>query len=570
MAGLNPGWSADVPVPAPRAGPLSPLARQQYAALVWLQFRIFVNGFRTLRGSFEFGARIITGFLFFVMAVGPAFGLGFAAWVGVSHGHPLAVAVPLWVLCGVWQVFSALVPALAGQNPELAHLLRFPVSFGSWILLFLIYGAFTPSTLIGLIWAFGIGIGVTVARPSLFLSTAVTLMLFALFNILLSRTILAWVERWMAQRRTREIFTGILLLLALVGQVFNPAFHDYGQRHSGPAHHRNAPQIPSRVWAVQAALPPGLATEAIVQPMGRTGTGGLPLCGLGLYTAAIAGLLTLRLRAESRGESLSEAPRRVARVKAREQNRAPSFLDFSGPVAAVFEKDMRYLLRSGPMLYALAAPLVMVFLFGGAVRSGSLGHLRAEYALPLGLVWAFLGLTRLVTNNLGIDGQGLSFYFLSPTPLHTVILAKNALHLTLLLLEAVLITGLVIFRFGLPAPTVGAATLAWILFAVPTNFAVGNLLSILTPYRMNLNRMRNEPGAIGNGLLSTLTQAVVLGVGALVYVPCALFNHAWLATPILLALAAISVFAYLRILALVDRLMQSKQESLLLQLAKTA
>jgi len=63
VAGLNPGWSADVPVPAPRAGPLSPLARQQYAALVWLQFRIFVNGFRTLRGSFEFGARIITGFL---------------------------------------------------------------------------------------------------------------------------------------------------------------------------------------------------------------------------------------------------------------------------------------------------------------------------------------------------------------------------------------------------------------------------------------------------------------------------------------------------------------------------
>ena len=571
MAGLNPGLSADDPLPAPHAGSFSALARQQYAALVWLQFRMFLNGFRTMRGSFEFGARILTGFLFLVMAVGPAFGLGFAAWIGVSQGRRLALALPLWVLCGVWQVFSALVPALAGQNPELAHLLRFPVSFGSWILLFLIYGAFTPSTLIGLVWALGIGIGVTVARPDLFLSTAVTLALFVCFNILLSRTILAWVERWMAQRRTREIFTGVLLLLALAAQVFNPAFHDYGQmRRSGAAHHRNALKIPSRVWALQAALPPGLAAEAIVQPMGHTGTGGLPLCGLGLYTAAIAGLLTLRLRAESRGESLSEAPRGAARAKAREQNRAPAVLDFSGPIAAVFEKDLRYLLRSGPMLYALAAPLVMVFLFGGAVRSGNLGHLRAEYALPLGLVWAFLGLTRLVTNNLGMDGQGLSFYFLSPTPLRTVILAKNALHLTLLLLEAVLITGLVIFRFGLPAPAIAVATLAWVLFAVPTNFAAGNLLSILMPYRMNLNRMRNEPGAIGNGLLSTLTQAVVLGIGALVYLPCAIFDHRWLATPILLALAAVGFFAYLRILANVDRLMQSKQEPLLLQLAKTA
>jgi ABC-2 type transport system permease protein len=568
VAGVNSSLTADDSVLPSHAGPFSPIARQQYAALIWLQSRIFLNGIRTMRGSFELGARILTGFLFFVIAVGPAFGLGFAAWAGVTNGSPLAVAIPLWVLCGVWQVFSALVPALAGQNPDLAHLLRFPVSFSSWILLFLIYGVCTPSTLIGLFWAIGIGIGVTVARPDLFLSTAVTLALLVFFNILLSRTILAWVERWMAQRRTREIFTGIILILALVAQSFNPAFHNYGRRVHGQAAHQGAPKIPAAVWTVQAALPPGLATAALVQPMRHQGSGTLPLVGLGLYIIAIAGLLVLRLRAESHGENLSEAPR-TASPASHKVRRAP-FLDFSGPIAAVFEKDLLYLLRSGPMLYALAAPLVMVFLFGGAMRSGSFGHLRAQYALPLALVWAFLGLTRLVTNNLGGDGQGLYLYFLSPTPLRSVILGKNALHLMLFLLEAVLITGLVIFRFGLPAPSVAGATLAWILFAVPANFAIGNLLSILMPYRMNMSRMRKEPGALGNGLLSTLTQVAVLGIAVLVYLPCAAFDHPWLATPILLALAAVSTFAYLRILANVDRLLQSKQESLLLELARTA
>jgi len=558
--------------PTPRSAPafLTPLARRQYAALVWMQSRLFFNSLRTRRGSFEVGARIVTFLVFGAIAVGPAFGMGFGSWVAVSQGHSFGIVILLWVLFLMWQFFSALAPALAGQNPDLNHLLRFPVSLGSWILLYLLYGMAAPSTFIGLVWSVGIGIGITVARPDLFPLTAATLALFVVFNVLLSRTILAWVERWMAQRRTREIFTGIFLFVALAGQMFNPAFHGYWQMHPGATPHHTVLRIPAPVQAIQAALPPGLAAAALLQPMRHRGTRVLPLLGLGLYTAAVAGLLTVRLRTESRGETFSETARSSAAASSDKARRRRAVLDFSGPVAAVFEKDLRYLLRSGPMLYALAAPLVMVFLFGGAVRSGNFGNLRAEYALPLGLVWAFLGLTRLVTNNLGGDGQGLSVYFLSPTPLRSVILAKNGLHLVLFLLEALFITGLVIFRFGLPAPAIAAATMAWILFAVPMNFASGNLLSILMPYRMNKNRMRTEPGAAGNGLLSALLQAVVLGIGALVYIPCAFFDHGWLATPLLLVLAVVAVFVYLRVLANVDRLMESKQESLLLALARTA
>jgi ABC-2 type transport system permease protein len=564
VAGLNGEPSA-----AARSGAFSALARQQYAALIWLQSRIFLNSFRTMRGSFELGARVLTGFVFFMIAVGPAFGMGFGAYEGAAHQFRLVIAMLLWALCLLWQCFSALAPALAGQNPDLSHLLRYPVSFGSWIVLYLVYGVLAPSTLIGIFWTVGIGIGLTVARPELFLWTALTLALFVVFNVLLARTILAWIERWMAQRKTREIVTGIFLFLALGAQAFNPAFHQHGNGLPYGLSRHKAVHLSHRVWATQAVFPPGAATVALTQPMLRSGNGILPLGGLALYTFAVAGLLCVRLRAESRGENLSQAPRRAAPLPARQARRRP-VLDFSGPIAAIFEKDLRYLMRSGPMLYALAAPLVMVFLFGGAFRSGSFTGIRSTYALPLGLAWAFLGLTRVVCNNLGAEGEGLSLYFLSPTPMRTVILAKNALHLALFGVEAVLITLLVIVRFGAPTPSVAAATLAWILFAVPTNFAAGNLLSILMPYRLSMVRMRNEPGAVGNGLVSTLIQAGMLGVGAAVFVPFSLLGHPWLATPIFLVLAGVGTLFYLRVLANVDRMIQARRESLMLDLAKTA
>jgi ABC-2 type transport system permease protein len=214
--------------------------------------------------------------------------------------------------------------------------------------------------------------------------------------------------------------------------------------------------------------------------------------------------------------------------------------------------------------------VVMVFLFGSTMRAGGASSLRAGYALPLGIIWAFIGLTRLVNNNLGGEGEGISLYFLSPTPLRAVILGKNAMHLMLFLVEALLISGLVIFRFGLPAPAIAAATLAWLLFAIPASLAAGNLISILMPYRMNMTRMRRESGAVGNGLTSFVVQAAILGAGALAYIPFAAFDHEWLATPVLLLLAAASIFAYLRILSRVDSMIQSRRESLMLDLAKTA
>lgn len=565
MAGVVPSS----PQKSIHGGLVSPLARSQYAALAWVQTRMFVNALRTRRGNLELGARILVGIVFAAIAIGPSVGMGFGAWAAAANNRPFGIAVLLWVILAAWQFFAALAPALAGQNPELTHLLRYPIGLGSWILLYLIYGLAAPSTLIGLLWTTAIGIGIAVARPDQWFWTALTLALFAFFNLLLSRMILAWIERWMSQRRTREILTAVFLFLALAAQVFNPVYRQNpNKRAFSNVQRQTVSRVANRIMQAQRTLPPGLVVASLQQKLKGAGLGAVEdIALLGLYALGAGGLLALRLRSESRGENLSEAPRR--RAAAARRPRRPT-LDFSGPIAAVIEKDLRYLLRSGPMLYNLAAPLVMVFVFGGALRGGQyISRIRLEYALPIGLVWAFLGLARLICNNLGMEGDGIQFYFLSPTPIRTVILGKNFLHLALFLFEALLISAVVVYRVGLPTPNVVAITVAWLLFALPANFAVGNLLSITMPYRINMARMRREPGAVGNSLTSFATQLGILGFGTLVIGLCAFIGYPWLPVPIFLAMAAIALLIYLRILSGIDRMVVTRMDSLTLEVMKT-
>lgn len=551
-----------------RHGFASRLARQQYAALAWARMRIFAHSFRSPRGGVEFAGTLMSYVIGLAIALGPSIGLGIGAWAALRQNHPLGITAEFWAVCLIWQFLSAMAPALAGQNPEMNHLLRYPLSFGSWVLLYLLYGLISPSSIIGALWCMAVWIGISVARPDLMAGAGIALAIFALFNLLLSRAILAWVERWMAQRRTREIVTVVFLFLGLAAQMLNPAFNPTHGKLPFGLKRTAVVRVSHKAMALEGVFPPGMASAAVLRASeGRRLESTESLIALLVWMLAAGGVLTIRLRAESRGENLSEAPRRVT-AQARVGAGRRRALDFSGPVAAVFEKDLRYVLRSGPMIYSLAAAPVMVFLFSSAYRGGPFSGTKVEYALPLGLMWAFLGLMRLVYNNFGGEGEGIQFYFLSPTPGRTVVLGKNALHAALFALEAALIGGMIIFRFGWPAPSIAAATLAWILFALPANLAAGNTLSLTMPYKANLTRMRAERGAMGNAMLSMLIQLVILGIGAAVFVPFAFFGRQWLATPVLLALAAVSIFVYVRILAGIDRMMERNRESLTLELIK--
>ena len=556
-------------------GMISGLARAQYAAFAQMRWRMLANSLRTRQGSFELGARIITTVFFSTIGLGAGLGLGFAAWSMAARAQWRLLPLLLWPVLVIWQIIPVMAASFQ-ENIDLRDLLRFPMSFSSFLSLYLFYGLFDISTILGGICLTGIWVGLTAARPGLLLPAALTLVLFAVFNTLLTRMIFAWIDRWLAQRRTREILSGVFLLLLLLVQLLNPALHRFGQDEQfgqdeavHHRHHHDHPsgiQIPRYVEKVQNVLPPGIAANAIhAAADGQVAASAGFLGGL-ILSALVPGiLLSLRLRAEYRGENLGEGSRRAER-KVERTRRERRWLEGSGPIGAVVEKELRYLSRSGVMLYSLFAPLIILFIFGKGSGGGS--AVFAEYALPTGAAYAFLGLTRLIYNSLGGEGAGIQLYFQAPTPFRKIMLAKNLVHIALFCGEMILVCGIVFFRFGVPRGEMLAITFSWLLFALPVQLAMGNIFSITLAYRMTLTRLSREQGAVGNGLLGLLIQLLLVAIGAAVILSTATSGHSGWAVPIFLLLAAGGITAWQRVLAATDRMAQARKESLIQSLAR--
>src|SRR5258708_13316191 len=82
--------------------------------------------------------------------------------------------------------------------------------------------------------------------------------------------------------------------------------------------------------------------------------------------------LRLRLGAQLRGENLSEAGARRGLEKVQGQSMGWDLPGFSQAVSAVFEKEVRYLARRGPMLLTLVVPIFLPVIF----RLGPLSSAR--------------------------------------------------------------------------------------------------------------------------------------------------------------------------------------------------
>lgn len=567
------GESAGVLLPT-GGGAFSPLARAQYAALAAMRWHAFRYSIRTTRGAFEAAATGLNYVLYGLMGLGIMVGLAGGAYSMVSKGHFVLLPILFWAVFFMWQTMP-LVIASFQQQFDLKDLLRFPLGFGPFYLLHVIFGVVDSTTLLGCLGSFGIWAGVTVADPSLSAWAAVALVVFGFLNVFLSRAIFVWLDRWLAKRKTREIVSMLFLLAMLSLQFLNPAVRGH-RPHALPtpeavAHVRRELVVADEV---QRWLPPGLVESTIEQGARHRPLQALASLGLtGVWAVAAALVLGVRLRAQHRGELLSDAPRPAATEKrGRARSSAASSgiasLGGSGPIAAIIEKDLHTVMRSLPLLYALLAPLVMVVIFASVMRGGSRDGGASSIVLPLCIAYALLGFTQLIYNNLGAEGTGIQLLLYSPTPMRTILLAKNIFHTILFCVIAVLAALLAILRAGLPAPAWLAVTAAWLVFALPAHLAAGNFFSLTMPHRLNLGRIGRQRGGQASALLGILVQVGILGVGALIAGLCALVDKLWLAAPILLVLAVPIFLVWMRVLANSDAIAMRRRDELITALAK--
>jgi ABC-2 type transport system permease protein len=538
--------------------------RAQLAAIAWLRWRMFANSLRTTRGKAEVISRVLMTVFFTVGGLGGSFGSAVGAWYFVSQGKPEMLAVMFWAVFLFWQLFPIMSTAFT-NNPDSGDLLRFPLGYRAYFLIRLAYGSFDPAAALGCLWLSGMLLGIAAASPLLLVWALPVVVLFAAFNLLFLQMVFAWLERWLAQRRTREIMGVLFILVMLSIQLIGPAMQHFERK---PATQKTLDAVVS----VQAFLPPGLAADAIAQVAHEHfAVGASSFLFLGSIAALMGCLLHLRLRAQYRGENLNESAAAGVKLEAHGLRLGWSLPGFSQVVAAVFEKEVRYLLRSGAMLLALIVPLFMLVVFRlGPARSMWHTHfMRApDVAFPAAAAYSLLALTNIVYNSFGGDAGGIQFFFASPARFSQIVLAKNLMHAGVVLADATLAWLLITVLYGRPAFDVTVATLAGLLFAAPLNFAAGNLLSLYSPKRIDVSTIGRQRASQVTVLISLVVQLVIVAVGLAAFMLAHLYNNFWIATLLFLVLACLSLSVYSVVLKRADIIAIERREALVSELCR--
>ncbi len=551
---------------------------RQLSLVMMLRWRTFRNGMRSQSEKMHVLGSVALGIFFTLLAFGGALGIGFGAFEIVGMQRWIYLSAMLWGIFMFWQF----VPVLASQtNPGFdgRNFLRFPIRFSTFFLMSTAYGLADPFALAGILWHIAMGIGISVARPDLKWWAALVLACSALMNLLFNRMLFAWLERFLAKRRTREIVTVLFILFfvciqfsGLILQRWGPAVRSFVENSSG-------------VWR---ALPPALAGTAIEHaanddPSAAAMTTGL----LALYACAFGGLFAFRAHAQFTGEDLGEsaAPVRRKTVAPRAQTSVPTSVAVSnvesaasgligGPVTAIVGKEFKYLYRNSMLLMNIFMPLVLIVFFSMTASMPSkhggpspFSRFNGGYAYPAAVAYLFLLIMNFTPNNLAYEGRGIERYFLSPIKFRDVMLAKNLFHGTLVALEALLVLGILIAMGHPPGLLIILATWAALPFAALMHFGVGNWLSLQYPRKFEFGMRRQRPSGmtmvISFGLL-----AAVMGTIALVGVICLWLAGLWLLPIAYLALSAAAVVVYKFMLDNTSQQAITQRDALLDQLAR--
>jgi len=576
MAGLT----EPKPQPAPWTIAQS---RTQFAALAYLRWCLFRNSFRRKGGVGELVSRILFLPIVSIIAFGPIVGCGVGAYFIVSSGRLNMLPVLTWGIFLLWQIVSINI-AQPNLSLDINIILRFPLSFPRYLAARLVFGILGASNVIGTFALLAADIGIGIAQPSLFPWSTLLLAVYALTNIVFTRMIFAWIDRWLSTRRAREVLTAVILVGSLGIQYLNVTFNPgmQGGRHH---HHNVATHLPvvlkflHRLQPVGTVFPPGLTAASIITfDQGHILTAIVGLIGLIAFGTVFFAIYAWRMRREFHGELLSELKTSQKPATARNphaqaasptipQANAPEARTFglSPAIVACLQKEFLYLLRNTNQLFGFITPIFMVFLFAG--RMGVSGRF-GTYLFPVAVAYSILGVSILSYNCLGVDGTGIQLYFLAPLRLRDVFLAKNLIGFLLNLVEFVLILIVICIVAHPPSPVVGLATLCWLLFSTFTNGAVGNFRSVTAPQKVDVTKVGRKQISQFSSLIALGVVAVCCAIGFGGVVLATVLNRPWLMIPIFFALAVVAFVVYLQALNRLGALALTHREALAEELCK--
>jgi ABC-2 type transport system permease protein len=522
--------------------------------------------------------RVIVWPFFALMVVGPIAGSGFLAWESIAENHPQNLVPLLAAVALLWQFASinGLNIAATVSSFEPSSLTRFPLRFGRYLVLRTLLGLLTPSTIVGFLALMAAAAGIGLASPDLALPAVVVLATYGLMNMFLTRMIEAWMERWLANRRFREVFGMLMALSAISVQFVNfrrAPVNGHGAPHS----------LLLSFWRSSGGyvnwLPPGFAAHAIREAP-HPGMAVLQFAGLLASTALFAGAFALRLHKQFLGEYLSEgtsrraaphaatrAPASAAAATALPAAQQPAHEAFPPIVGTCLRKEWLTFRGNTTQLIGLTTPLIFIVIFSRATFAQ-----YPAYFLPGAIAYALVNVLAGLYNIFGADGLGVQAYLLAPIRMRDVIVAKNLASLVLISGEAGIAWILVSLLSRGPIPlSTQVATGLWTGFVIVINLALGTLRSIQAPRKYipgQTRQMRGTPTGRTSNLLIFLVLFGSLALQVPVVLLCRYLREPWLAALIFAPLAAAAVIVYALLLMNAESLVLHHRDVLAQELCK--
>jgi ABC-2 type transport system permease protein len=574
--------------------------REQFAAIAWLRWRILVNSLRRKGGAGELVGVVLLSLLFLGMVLAFVVGAGVGAYFLVAKGHLT------WIVGLLWGIFvlCQLLNIQLGQPTttfDPTQLIRFPMRVDTYVGIRLFFGLLTPANVAGTLTSVAVAVGIGLAAPGLWAYALIAMAVFAATNVLFSRMIFAWVDRWLSTRRAREVFTAFIFAASLGIQwanfTFNPAYNHNHKTHAYAVSQQKfgfMGQLIGRVQPWLKPLPPELASTSLVQAKRAS------VAGFAEYTMAAAlwgGLFllvfALRMRTEFRGENLSDAasgspkrvkasvvkvssgaelaPSSVAASTAAVANATGVFEVASGArvwavVETVLGKEILYVRRNTGILYGLVMPIVMVLLFASKFASRSTAG--SFWVFPAAVAYTLLAICPLSYNSLGLETTGAQFYFMAPVRMRDILLAKNLLGSVMAVVEIVLIFVIISYVAGLPSLKIALASMLWAVGTLAVNMIFANQRSITSPKKVDLQKTMRRQASQLSALIAMAVMMVSSGVAAGVFALCFWLHTMWALVPVFAVFAAAGIWFYLQSLKTIDRFALDHREELLLELCK--
>jgi ABC-2 type transport system permease protein len=485
----------------------------QLRTLLWLRWRL-------ARNQWGRGGQLNAVITMVVAVIGLAAGL--VGGVGGIVGGALALArvspmTVMFVWDGLIVLFlffwmMGLVSELQrSEMIDLSRLLHLPVSLLGVFLLNYFSCLLSLSLALMLPGMLGLCVGLVLSRGfSMVLLIPLVLGFFFMVT--------AWtyyLQGWLAslmvnQRRRRAIIMGItagfILLAQLPNLLTNVWFgRNHSQRHPGQA----AP-----AGDAMHRFPGGAGTERLIRaahwfvpvlwvPQGAKslaegawwpalwGAGGMIALGaLGLQGAYRS---TLRFY---QGADQSKAARRPALPRAARAGRrllVERSLPFvPAEVAGLALATFRSMTRAPEVKMALGMNVVLFAMLGAGALfrgPGAIPEVLKPFMAGAAVLITFLGLMQVLFNQFGFDRDGFRALVLLPAPRRHLLMGKNLALLPLAMFVFAVFLVLLTVLAHLPPPEILGACLQFIA-AFFLLSAVGNLTSILVPYRISAGSLK--------------------------------------------------------------------------------